>query len=337
MSTRILRSHAQDKSSFTTALELCAIENPKLNITDEGGSIYRSKKWPQVQIEHVVELEDLTYQNIINAFEPLLTQPFNYDPTKIEAWKERALEQAHVEDESTFVLYCEHWLIPMLRLIFHGIGYTYKIDLAIGDNGDQAGEVPVFRTWPGTINKEAKRPDFGSIYNIKEGKSTRIWIAVADAKLAVRWTWEDRHRRRKDLGLQKFLYPCRQLAAYGVEAGTQYAIAVTPEEACFTCLIDQGKASKPTSECPLSLKQIGVQGAAVKWSVSGKNRVTVLLGMVAWILSAMNEDYRPIVSPGAQTRLDEWVAIQEGNETLYFNKISQRTLRELPHGAIVLS
>lgn len=336
MSTRILRSHAQDKSAVTTALELCAIENPTIIIpktTTNGGS-YTSRTWPQVDIGHVSDLEDLTYENIISAFEPLLTQPFNYDPRDIQGWKDRALTKSEAEEEKTFVLYCEHWLIPMLELIFKGIGHTYKIDLAIVDDGDQAGKLPKFKTWPGRIHPSLKSPDFGSVYT-----TPRIWISVADAKLAKTWDWEDRHRRRLDNGLVKFISPCRQLAAYGCLSKTQYVIPVTPKEVCFCRLVDHGLVADEDKDDddPLSWKQIGIQGTTVKWTTSGRGTVTVLLGMVAWILAAMNEDHRPIVPLGSQVCLNEWVMIQDGDTTRYRNKISQRTLDKLPHGAIITS
>lgn len=316
------------------------MENPGLSIESEkkGPNFHTSVKWPEVRIEDVSGLEGLTYENIINAFGHLLTQPFKYNPHSIDVWRGRASERVQSSREDSFILFCEHWLIPVLNLIiFEGIGYSYKIDLTTVDDGDKVGDTPTFRTWPGRPD-DMHEPDFGAIYTIsKENKKPRSWIAVGDAKLAKTWSWDDHTIRRKNRGLEKFLWPCRQLAAYGVMAETQYAVALSPKQACFCRLVDKGTAANPNPKHPLTYKRIGILGATVDWSVSGRNRLTVLLGMVAWVLSAMNDDHRSIVPLSSQARMTEWVVVFREDETLYRNKISQIVVRELPKGAIIVS
>lgn len=159
------------------------------------------------------------------------------------------------------------------------------------DKGDKPGSIPKFRTAPGKIYPTLKQPDLGVIYEPgTDGRDQRLWICIADAKLAESWCWSDQHKRRGVKGLVKFLMPCRQLAAYGCLGKSRYVIPITPKEACFCRLVDLGIDNYVEDETSLYARKIGVQGTSVEWTASGPRTVTVLLGMVAWILSAMNAE-----------------------------------------------
>lgn len=315
------------------------MENPPLSIDGEKpkSTYHTSVKWPQVEIDDISDLKGLTSENIIDAFGHLLTQPFKYNPHSIDVLRWLAAERLQSSHEDSFVVFCDCWLIPMLNIIIEGIGHSYKIDLAAVGDGDKVGDTPKFRSRAGSPDNEHD-PDFGVIYTIsKENKNLRVWVAVADAKLAKTWSWHDRTERRAGEPLEKFLWPCRQLAAYGVITKTQYALMISPKDVCFCRLVDNGSATNPNPRYRLTSKRVGILGATVNWSVSGENRLTVLLGMVAWVLSAMNEDHRSIVPLSSQTHMTEWLVIHRENETLYRNKISQVVVRELPKGAIIVS
>lgn len=343
MSSRLLRSHSNDPSSVTTALELCAIPNPEVLIRKgRGGGITVSPRWPQVNIDDVSELSDVTYESIIGAFGPRLTQPFRYNPQDIEGWKKLALTKSAATHELKFTLFCEHWLVPMLRLMLEGIGNTYKIDLGwFGDEGEK-GKIPRFETWPGVLDSCSRKPDFGTIHIQVSDRDTRkkLWILVAEAKHADRWAWEDRLERNYDnRAVGKFIGAYRQLAAYGCSVNTQYVAIVTPAEVCLCRLIHHGvdETIDENRLGHLAPLQIGIQGMSLPWVPSGQNRITILLGMLSWILSAMNSGRRTIETLGSYVRLNEWVVIPREGSDLYYIKISQIIVRELPQGAIVVA
>ena len=87
------------------------------------------------------------------------------------------------------------------------------------------------------------------------------------------------------------------------------------------CRVD--KRITPTKKNPLAHKQVGIRGMSIQWEPTGQSRITVLLGMVSWILSAMNNGHRPIVPLGSYVRLSEWVVLPIEGGNLYRNKISQ--------------
>lgn len=158
---------------------------------------------------------------------------------------------------------------------------------------------------------------------------------VADAKLA-NWSWSDRHRRRLNEPLKKFIWAMRQIAAYGFLCETQYTAIITPNEICLCRLVDCGKAWRPIGDAPMSQKSIGVQGKSIDWAAYGPGSLTVTLSLTAWILMAMNESHRSIAPLGSQTQLNEWDVLHYDGKTLYRNRISQLTTEDVPSGNIIL-
>lgn len=86
----------------------------------------------------------------------------------------------------------------------------------------------------------------------------------------------------------------------------------------------------------MSFRSIGIQGLSVDWAVGGSGVLTVTMCLAAWILMAMNEEYRAIVPLGSQIRLTEWDVMHYDGKIVYRNRISRVTTIEKPSGNIIL-
>lgn len=198
-----LRSGA-DPSKFTTPLELCSIESPPRDCPKPTRSkTAEDDEWPQVEIQNVTDLEDFTYDTVMNSFRHLLTLRTPYSLDVIKHMRDRARKALGLKRkaEKHFMFYCENWLIPLLEMIISSLGPTYHIDF------DIVKPTPDVEGFPAVLEPTKKEADFGCVYKLSASdgnKDCEIRILVADAKVT-NWAWSDRHRRRNGKALKKFI------------------------------------------------------------------------------------------------------------------------------------